>query len=166
MNIRDLHELINYHYWATYRLIDAVEPLTPEQFTRSMGNSFASVRDTLVHLYSAEWVWLSRWQGVSPTTLLSNDLFPDVATARKTFQQHEKKVRDFWKSVDRDNVGQVLQYKTIAGQEFESPLWQMQVHVVNHGTYHRGQLTTMLRQLGAAPPKATDLIVYYRENPS
>src|SRR4026207_436454 len=98
MNVKEIIGLINYHYWATYRLIDAVEPLSPEQFTRNMGNSFASVRDTLVHLYSAEWVWLSRWQGVSPTNLLPLDMFPDVATARKTFQQHETKVRDFWKS--------------------------------------------------------------------
>jgi uncharacterized damage-inducible protein DinB len=44
-----------------------------------------------------------------------------------------------------------------------SPLWQMVQHVVNHGSYHRGQVTTMLRQLGSKPPKSLDMIAYYRE---
>jgi uncharacterized damage-inducible protein DinB len=162
----ELQRLIDYHYWATYRIIDAVELLSPEQFTRDLGNSFPSVRDTLVHLFGAEWVWLSRWNGVSPSALLPNEMFPDPATARKKFVEHEVIFRDFWRRTDESRLGETIGYRTLSGQEFESKLWQMLVHVINHGTYHRGQLTTMLRQLGAAAPKATDLIVYYRENPS
>ena len=165
MNSRDIAALIDYHYWATYRVIDAVESLTSEQFTQSIVSSFGSVRDTLVHLYGAEWIWLCRWNGVSPANSLAPDIFPDVATARRMFQEHEVKVREFWKSQSESDLARIVNYKTLAGQAFSSPLWQMQQHVVNHGTYHRGQLTTMLRQLGAAPPKATDLILFYRENP-
>jgi len=64
----DLDLLLDYHYWARDRVLDAVEALTPEQLTRDMGNSFKSVLDTLAHLHSSEWIWLSRWHGESPTT--------------------------------------------------------------------------------------------------
>ena len=79
MNARDLNTLIDYHYWARDRLLDALEPLTPEQFTRDMGNSFRSIRDTGAHIYAAEWAWHSRWLGQSPTALLPADMFPDIA---------------------------------------------------------------------------------------
>jgi uncharacterized damage-inducible protein DinB len=65
--------------------------------------------------------------------------------------------------LDDEAVGRVHQYRFMNGQATESAFWQMFQHVVNHGTYHRGQVTTMLRQLGAAPPKSTDMITFYRE---
>ena len=71
MDLLTLRTLVDYHYWARDRVLDAAESLTPEQFTRDLGSSFRSVRDTLTHLYSAERNWHSRWQGVSPTSMLS-----------------------------------------------------------------------------------------------
>ena len=69
MNLQDLRVMLDYHYWARDRLLDGVETLTPDQFTRDMGSSFRSIRDTLVHIYFAEWAWHLRWQGQSPTPL-------------------------------------------------------------------------------------------------
>jgi uncharacterized damage-inducible protein DinB len=60
-------------------------------------------------------------------------------------------------------VARPIEYRTTDGKSQAQPFWQMLQHVVNHGSYHRGQVTTMLRQLGAAPPKAMDLIAFYRE---
>lgn len=77
----------------------------------------------------------------------------------------EKKLRAFFETMDEQGIQKVLPYKTLDGQDASSPLWQMLQHVVNHGSYHRGQVTTLLRQLDAAPPKAMDLIRFYRENP-
>ena len=62
MNRADLQTLLDYHYWARDRLLDAIEPLTPEQYTRDLGNSFKSIRDTVAHVHAAEWAWYSRWQ--------------------------------------------------------------------------------------------------------
>ena len=162
MNVNDLHLLLDYHYWARDRLLDALEPLTPEQFTRDMGNSFRSIRDTAAHIYAAEWAWHSRWQGQSPTSLLPADMFPDVATLRVTWSDHESRVRAFLSGRDEDGINQVIEYKLVNGQPGASILWQMTQHVVNHATYHRGQVVTMLRQLGATPPKPMDLIAFYR----
>jgi uncharacterized damage-inducible protein DinB len=162
MNVRDLTLLLDYHYWARDRLLDALEPLTPEQFTRDMGNSFRSIRDTVSHIYAAEWAWHSRWLGTSPTALLPADMFPDVATLRQTWTDHEARMRTFFSNRDEDGINQVIQYTLISGHSGASVLWQMTQHVVNHATYHRGQVVTMLRQLGATPPKPMDLIAFYR----
>lgn len=163
MTIDELRTLLDYHYWARDRLLDAVEPLAPEQFTRDMGNSFRSVRDTLAHIYAAEWAWHSRWLGTSPTVLLAPDMFPDVASIRKAWSELEGNVRSFVDRLGADGINRVIEYKLLSGQAGASVFWHMLQHVVNHASYHRGQVTTMLRQLGAAPAKSMDLIAFYRE---
>ena len=82
MNLSELRTLLDYHYWARDRVLDAAELLAPDQLLRNLGSSFGSVRDTLAHTYAAEWAWCRRWHGESPTSLLPADLFPDVATLR------------------------------------------------------------------------------------
>lgn len=164
MNLDDLRTLLDFHYWARDRLLDAVEPLSPEQFNRDMGGSFRSVRDTLVHIYSAEWIWLARWQGGSPTGTLAPEMFPDLAAVRTAWREHESKMNAFLNGLDEDGIKRRIEYKTTDGQSMAPVLWQMMQHVVNHASYHRGQVTTMLRQLGAIPPRSMDLIRFYREH--
>lgn len=163
MTFQELHTLLDYHYWARDRVLDAAELLDQERFTRDLGNSFRSVRDTLAHVYSAEWAWYSRWQGHSPTTPLAADMFPDLHTIRAAWRDHEVKVRALLDELGEDGIQRRMEYKMLSGQAAASIFWHMLQHVVNHATYHRGQVTTMLRQLGALPPKSTDLIAYYRE---
>lgn len=162
----DLKTLLDYHYWACDRALDAASELTPEQFTRDLGSSFRSVRDTLAHTYSAEWAWYQRWHGTSPTAMLPFDQFPDVASLRRAWTAHEQKMRAFLASLSEAGIDRVYDYKTLDGTAASSRLRDMLQHVVNHGSYHRGQVTTMLRQLGARPAKSMDLIRYYREKAS
>ena len=163
MTSADLATLVDYHYWARDRLLAAVEPLTAEQFTRDLGNSFKSVRDTLSHVHAAEWVWLSRLNGVSPTSLLPHDRFGDLAAVRAGWAETEAGFRAFVGGLDAAALERVVDYHLLNGQPGASRTWHIVQHVVNHATYHRGQVTTMLRQLGATPPKAQDLIAFYRE---
>ena len=162
MNLQDLRTLLDYHYWARDRLLAALEPLPPEQFNRDLGNSFKSIRETVVHTYAAEWAWHSRWHGQSPTVLMTSDAFPDVAAIRNAWTDHEKKMRAFLEGLGEAGVTRVIEYKLLSGQPGSSPIGQMLQHVVNHASYHRGQVTTMLRQLGAQPPKPMDMIAFYR----
>jgi uncharacterized damage-inducible protein DinB len=162
MTARDLSLLLDYHYWARDRLLDALEPLAPEQFTRDLGTSFRSIRDTASHVYGAEWVWHSRWLGRSPTALPPADQFPDSPALRSAWIDLEGAMRAFFADRDDAGVNHVIEYKLLNGQPGRSALWQMAQHVVNHASYHRGQVVTMLRQLGAAPPKPMDLIAFYR----
>jgi uncharacterized damage-inducible protein DinB len=163
MTAGDLRTLLDYHYWARDRVLDAASALSPEQFTRDLGSSFKSVRDTLVHLYSAEWAWYSRWTGVSPTAHVPPERFPDLASLRAAWAAQEANVRSFVDGLDDAAIGAVIEYKLLSGQPGASPFWQMLQHVVNHASYHRGQVTTMLRQLGAAPAQSMDMIGFYRE---
>ena len=110
MTIDDLDALLDFHYWARDRVLDAAAALTPEQFDRDVGGSFKSGQ------------------------------FTDLDGIRRAWTEHEAKVRAFVKA------------QAIA---------HMVQHLVNHGTYHRGQVTMMLRLLGVPPPETTDLIRYY-----
>ena len=161
MNSADLKTMLDYHYWARDRMLDALEPLSAEQFTRDLGNSFKSIRDTVAHLHAAEWAWHQRWIGTSPTALLPADRFPDVHSVRAAWRELETAVRSFVDGLG-DQVDKVFDYKLLSGAAGSSPLWQMLQHVVNHASYHRGQITTMLRQLGAEPAKPMDMIAFYR----
>jgi uncharacterized damage-inducible protein DinB len=163
MNLADLTTLLDFHYWARNRVLDAAALLTPEQYTRDLGSSFPSVRDTLVHLYSAEWNWYQRWHGISPQSMLNPLDFPDVASLRAAWGTHEGKMRSFLDSLGEEGITQAIDYKALDGSPYRSEVWEMLHHVVNHGTYHRGQVQTMLRQLGASPAKSVDLIVFYRQ---
>jgi uncharacterized damage-inducible protein DinB len=163
MNHADLQTLLDYHYWARDRMLAAIETLTPEQYTRDLGNSFKSVRDTVVHIYFAEWIWYSRWMGNSPLHGLNAVEFPDVAAIRRAWSEHETKTRSLLDGLSEQGVDRVYEYKNLAGQDFKNIFWHMFQHVVNHATYHRGQVTTMVRQLGANPGKPQDLIAFYRE---
>jgi uncharacterized damage-inducible protein DinB len=162
MNQQDVRTMLDYHYWSRDRLLEAVETLTPEQYTRDLGSSFKSVRDTLAHTYAAEWAWYSRWQGHSPTALLPADQFADVAALRSAWTDIEAKVRAYVDGLDEEGIARIIEYKLMSGQPGATPFWQMLQHVVNHASYHRGQVTTMLRQLGAQPAKSMDMIAFYR----
>ena len=164
MDFDQLKTLVDYHYWGRDRVLDCAEKLSPEQLTRDLGNSFPSVRDTLVHLYGADWIWRERWDGNSPNALPGTEIFPDVASIRKAWLEEERRVRGV---VERLGPAGVLEPITYSrnGVSQSQPFWQTLQHVVNHGTYHRGQVVTMLRQLGASVV-ALDLIVFYRERAS
>jgi uncharacterized damage-inducible protein DinB len=164
MTANDLRMLLDYHYWARDRLLDATEALDAEQLTRDLGNSFRSIRDTLAHVHGAEWIWLSRWQGASPTAMPPLDRFEDVAAVRAGWAELEGDVRAFAAALTDESAQQSMDYRLLNGTPGRSRLWHMVQHMVNHATYHRGQVTTMLRQLGAAPPKSMDLITFYREH--
>ncbi len=162
MNLQDLQTMLDYHYWARDRVLAALDPLTPEQYNRDLGNSFKSIRDTITHIYAAEWAWFSRWQGESPTVLVPADRFPDLAALRSEWNAHEARMRAFIDGLGDAGISRVIEYKLLSGQAGATPLWQMLQHVVNHAGYHRGQITTMLRQIGMPPPKPMDMIAYYR----
>lgn len=163
MTFDELINLVDYNYWARDQLLEAVSALTPEQFTRDLGNSFSSVRDTIAHICDAESIWLSRWRGEQPLGFRSADRIPDVAAARREWAELESMMRDVLEKLGPEGVQRTFEYKDMRGTKQSDPFWQMLQHVVNHGSYHRGQGTTMLRQLGAQPAKSMDMILYYRE---
>ncbi|HEY2461934.1 MAG TPA: DinB family protein [Candidatus Acidoferrum sp.] len=162
MTPEDISLLYDYNAWANHRSLDAAAQLTTEDFTKPLGSSFPSVRDTLAHIHGAEWIWLERFQGRSPSSLPDSAQFPDVHSLKARWTEQENLLLKFVRRVSQADLDRILEYKTLKFGAYQNPLWQSMQHVVNHGTYHRGQITTMLRQLGTQP-LLTDLMHFYRE---
>jgi uncharacterized damage-inducible protein DinB len=162
MTIDEAIELFSYASWATARTCRAAEALTDEQREAVAPSSFPSLTATLAHLVSAEWIWLRRWLGDSPTSL-------PPWTERPTFQAVTAQLaaieaeRATWLATQTDaDLTRVISYHALDGQPFAHPLGKLMRHVVNHSTYHRGQMATQLRQLGQTPPN-TDFTRFLRE---
>jgi len=162
MTLEDIRILYEYDAWANHRILNAVAALTADQFTRDMGSSFPSVRDTLAHIMGGQWLWLERWQGRTPTSLPTAADYPDLLSLRKRWAEVENDLLAFVRGLTPERLESVDEYKTQTAGTFRCPLWQIMQHLMNHGTYHRGQVTTMLRQLGAKSV-STDLSFFYRE---
>ncbi len=160
MDVERIRALYEFNRWANAEVLDAVSALRPEQWTRDLKNSFPSVRNTLVHILWAEWIWLRRWKGVSPKSVFDPTEFATVDLLRTKWLEVEREQADFVTGLNEESLRAVIDYVNTRGESFAYPLWQILQHVVNHSTYHRGQITMMLRQLGATPV-ATDLLVFY-----
>jgi uncharacterized damage-inducible protein DinB len=158
----DMRLLYDFNAWANHRVLDAASTLTPEQFTHSLGSSFSSVRDTLAHICGAEEIWAERFHGRSPSAFLDAQQFATLTVLRDYWKVREAALLGFVSGLTQEDLDRVLEYKTMKFGVYRNPLWQAMQHVVNHGTYHRGQVTTLLRQLGAQPI-LTDLMHFYRE---
>ena len=162
MTPEEMRVLYDYNAWANHRALQAASALTPEQFTHALGSSFSSVRDTLAHICAGEWVWMERFQGRSPSAFPDAQQFTTPATLSDHWHAQEALLLVFVNGLTQEDLNRVMEYKTFKFGVYRNPLWQSMQHVVNHGSYHRGQVTTLLRQLGAQPI-LTDLMHFYRE---
>lgn len=165
MDLATIGALYRYNSWADEQVLDAASRVSEADFSRDLKNSFGSVRDTLTHIVWAEWIWLQRWKGVSPTLVFSPSDFPNVASLRERLHTVDVERSAFLTDLPPERLLRPMEYRNLKGQVWRYPLWQQLYQVVNHSTYHRGQVTTMLRQLGATPA-ATDLLVYYDQGGS
>ena|SRR5271157_2455356 len=162
MNADDFRLLYDYNSWANHRVLDACASLNHEQFTRDLGSSFRSVRDTLAHISGVEWLWLERWRGRSHNTIPPGSDFPNFDSLRRRWLEIEHYLLGYVAALTDTDIQRVVEHTTTSGVPQSAPLWQMLQHLVNHGTYHRGQIASMVRQLGSKP-LSTDLIFFYRE---
>jgi uncharacterized damage-inducible protein DinB len=160
MQIDAIRELYDYNHWANQRVLSAMTPLTDDMFTRNMGNSFVSLRDTLAHILGAEWIWLERWLGRSPKALLSASDFPTLQALQRRWAAVRLDQSQYVQTLVPDRLNDDVSYTNTRGERYSYALWRQMLHVLNHSSYHRGQVTTLLRQMGAEPA-GTDLLVYY-----
>src|SRR5580658_8607667 len=162
MTPEEIRTLYEYDAWANARTLNACAALTQEQFTRNLGNSFGSVRDTLVHIVGAQMIWLERLHGGSPAGLPKPDLYPDMAAVRAQFAETERQLSSYVRGLSAADVESFFEFRNAKGNLLRDQIGLVLQHLANHGSYHRGQVTTLLRQLGATPV-STDMIGFYRE---
>jgi uncharacterized damage-inducible protein DinB len=151
-----------YNKWANDRTLEAVGTLSPEQVTRNLGSSFPSIRDTAAHIASAEWIWLRRWKGESPTSHPDWAKHAPMDVVVGKFAEVEAE-RSVWLATLTDaDVERVLAFRLLNGNDDKQLLSAQLLHLVNHSTYHRGQIAGMIRQVGGTPV-STDLIAFRRK---
>jgi uncharacterized damage-inducible protein DinB len=152
---------LDYHAWASRRLLNAIDQLTPAELSRDFNTSDKNVLDTLAHVFGADRLWLARVTGESPTAFLApEDRQREVLS--KQWPALEQRWKDWAAPLSDQDFQAKIPYRDLKGNPYEQPLWQILLHVVNHGTHHRGQVSGFLRAMGHHPPPL-DLIAFYRE---
>ena len=159
MNRETLRDFCDYNTWANKKTLDSLEPLAPEALTSPMGGSFASIRDTVVHIIGAAWIWWQRCIGERPKGLLDPAGFPDVASLRARWPEIDDGYLDVVNSKDLDEA---VTYVNRHGNQYTYSIGKILLHNVNHSSYHRGQVVTLLRQIGAKPA-VTDYLLFVDE---
>jgi uncharacterized damage-inducible protein DinB len=159
MNKSDIEFLFSFNEWANDLTLNAAERVSQEQLDEKRGSSFSSLRDTLEHIFAAEWIWLERWKGISPRSLATHFDLSTVPLLRAEWDVVERQRQELIAGLTDESLGRVIQYTNIKGEQWAYPLGMMMQHLVNHSSYHRGQVTTMLRQMGAEAV-STDLLIY------
>ena len=154
-----------YHVWANSLMTERVLLLEPEKLVQPVPSSFPSIRSTYIHMLNAERIWWDRLQKESPVILPVDDMV--IAFSEIISEMQDQSIR--WKNYVTENAEEVflqsMEYKNLQGKLFVQPIGEMLLHMFNHGTYHRGQLITMMRILGETQMPQTDFILYSRNNP-
>lgn len=157
-----LRELYAYDRWANRRLFDVVAGLPAGLAEQPMGSqwSASTLKGMLAHILGAEVIWLARFNGENPSTILGDADFPDLASLRARWDAAEEDLRQFVESLDEGGLRRLVNYRDTRGGAFTLPLGVLLQHVANHSTHHRSEVATMLTTLQGSPP-STDLVVYH-----
>lgn len=162
MTAADLRRLYDYGYWANARLFQVISELTPEQFTQAAAGSYGSIRNTLVHVLSAEWGWLSRCGGPERGPALKPDDYPTFQVLVKTWNTVEGHAREFLSKLKNEDLARTVEFTNPRGEKRSMVLGELLQHGANHGVHHRGQVALLLRLLGRTPGNI-DLLFYDAE---
>lgn len=155
-----IRRLWDYHWWANRRLLDEAVALGEEAGAREVGNqfSFTTLRRMFAHIYGADWIWLARWRGSSPTRL-PGDEFKTMSELRQCWDVLEREQRDYLEAVRPIDLGNVVEWKNTSGQPFQLALGVLLHHVPNHATHHRSEVATMMTMISGSPPD-TGIVTY------
>ncbi len=160
MTVKDLEGLYDYGYWANRKLFDVISQLTPEQFTRLVAGSYGSVRNTMVHVLSAEAGWLSRCGGPERGPRLNPADFPTVDSLTQVWNTVEAQVRQFLAKLQDEDLARNAEFTIGRAEKRSMPVGELMQHAANHGVHHRGQVALLLRLLGYTPGNF-DILFYY-----
>ena len=158
-----LWEYAEYNVWANKLIVDALLPMGDGIAEQETASSFPTLRTTVAHTYGAEHIWLQRLQLVEHPAWVGNDAGESFAALCRQWQQASAALMQFiGRQHDDKAMEHVCEYKDRSGNFFKTPVYQILHHVFNHSTYHRGQLITMMRQLGVTTVPGTDFIAFVR----
>jgi len=153
MNLATIQVFFAYNDWAQERLMSFVEPLDDEKLDRSFEMGMDSLRETMGHLYSVEWVWLERWKGHSPAVDKIPNEFPEMKDLHHMWRITADERNIFIEALSDADLDQLVTYTNAKSEEWSFKLGHILMHVCSHGTHHRAQVLNMLRHVGVRPPE-------------
>lgn len=158
-----LVEKAEYNVWANKRIVEVLSCLKPEQLTQKIESSFSGIYPTIFHIWNAENIWLERLQGIFLNSWPSRDI-NDKDNLQK-FIQTSKLFLEFLEKNHRQKEFPFseISYSNLKGDFMSNSVYEIVLHCLNHSAYHRGQIVTMLRQLGVTDIPSTDFIAYLRD---
>lgn len=157
-----LQQHLAYNVWANGKIAEFIAKADEKLFDTEVKSSFPTLRKTVYHVWDAEFIWLKRLQGESLSDWPSNNYTGNKEEALKVWADCSKNFYDFITAKDEAYYQEVCAYKSVKGDAFKSTVEEIIMHVVNHGTFHRGQMVTILRGLGYTDLSSTDLITFTR----
>jgi uncharacterized damage-inducible protein DinB len=165
MTLAEILVLFEYDEWATERTLESVSNLSDGKYHDDLKSSHGGIHGTLIHIYSAGMTWLQRWKGSSPSTSVNVQEIPNLESLKAHWKEYRISLNSYLRSLTEAGLHAALSYADSKGNKHAEPLYQQMQQIINHASYHRGQIVTMLRQLGGKP-QATDLIMFYRTRQS
>jgi len=152
-----------YNAWANELLLQTIRPLGQELQQQQVVSSFPSLYATVLHLLDANSIWWQRLklqeQILVPSATFSGS-FDELAAQ---LQKQDRQWLEWIESASKPMLEHVFKYQNTKRESFKQPVWEMLQHLFNHGTYHRGQLVTLLRQLGVQKIPQTDYVAWRRK---
>lgn len=154
---------LQFNVWANGKIVEILANVDEKLFDTEVKSSFSSIRKTLHHIWDAEQIWFTRIKGAEATTWPSASFKGGKEELLTGFLDNSRKLEAFIAGKDRDFLEQVITYRNTKGNEYSNVVEDILFHLVNHATFHRGQLITILRELGLDKFPPQDLIAYLRE---
>lgn len=142
---KQLIQLYDYNVWANERMMDHLDTLPSDVFLREADLGFKSIAEVISHLVSADIIWFNRIKETQDSTF-ARKAFTDLKEARQEMDELQSQIRDYVSSLS--DVEKKVSYTMASGRQMQNSIAEILQHVVNHGTYHRGNITTMLRSFG------------------
>lgn len=161
MNKQYFIELAGFNIWANNIVCGWLENISDDQWNQEIISSFNSIQETVLHIISAEKAWIQRFKK-EPVEWLQFSYKGTKEEHIKLWKEISTAFKAYIENFNEDDLAKNLDFKRLNGDAYSMPYYQLFAHVVNHATYHRGQLVTMLRQSGFLNVGATDLLGFYR----
>ena len=153
----------NYNLWANSNLFSFVEKeVSDKDLDKVIPSSFPSLRKTIFHIWDAEYIWYRRLEGESLREWPSKNFTGSFSEARDKISKLDKLFIEYIEASDAEKLSIPISYVNTEGKSFTNPVWEAIHHIMNHSTYHRGQVVTLLRQLNVNEIPATDFIAFTR----
>ena len=158
-----LQQFSAYNVWANTLLAQLISNLPAELHEKEIPSSFSSLKKTIVHMWSAESIWWQRINLQERVIAPADNFNGNIHDVLEELKKQNTQWHEWITKALEHQLQHIFQYENFKGQQFKQPIFQMLLHLFNHGTYHRGQIINMLRQLGVEKIPQTDFIVWSRK---